>query len=270
MHDRAVETIDHSALKSLAIAWLFSQRCRVVATEVTTAVPRWRVDAAGWREGGLRDESIAVECKQSRADFFRDDEQRDELVAERDRLLAKRRQLEESRLKVFEPHLCRRDESLFTDAADWDFTASRDDGYRRVLLDLRRVDQRLHGQTKFCLMTRYRLADRLYILAPRGMLRPREIPEGWGLLEALRDDSRRTNAADGDRGIARGVRAPCSESCALHRDQAAGHRPYTSGQAPVAQSDQSSRLLSGRSVVRIHAGALPLATRLRQFAEKGE
>lgn len=191
-----METLDHRALKSLALAWLFAQRCRVVATEVTTAVPRWRVDAAGWREGGIRDESIAIECKQSRADFFRDDEQRDELVAERERLLGKRRQLEESRLKVFEPHLCRRDESLFAEAADWDFTASRDDGYRRVLLDLRRVDQRLHGQTKFCLMTRYRLADRLYILAPRGMLRPREMPEGWGLLEALRDDSRRTDATD--------------------------------------------------------------------------
>lgn len=193
-----METIDHRALKSLAIAWLFAQRCRVVATEVTTAVPRWRVDAAGWREGGLRDESVAIECKQSRADFFRDDEQRDELVAERERLLAKRRTLEESRLKVYEPHLCRRDESLFSEAADWDFTASRDDGYRRVLLDLRRVDQRIHGQTKFCLMTRYRLADRLYILAPRGMLRPREIPEGWGLLEALRDDSRRTGSADAE------------------------------------------------------------------------
>lgn len=193
-----METIDHRALKSLAIAWLFAQRCRVVATEVTTAVPRWRVDAAGWREGGLRDESVAIECKQSRADFFRDDEQRDELVAERERLLAKRRTLEESRLKVYEPHLCRRDESLFSEAADWDFTASRDDGYRRVLLDLRRIDQRIHGQTKFCLMTRYRLADRLYILAPRGMLRPREIPEGWGLLEALRDDSRRTGSADAE------------------------------------------------------------------------
>lgn len=191
-----METLDHRALKSLAIAWMMSQGCRIVAAEVTTAVPRWRVDAAGWREGALVDESIAVECKQSRADFFRDDEARDALVSERERLLRKRREVEESRLKVFEPHLQRRDESLFPDAAAWDFSGSRDDGYRRILLDLRRVDARLHGQTKFCLLARYRLADRLYILAPRGMLRPREIPDGWGLLEALRDDSRRAHAQD--------------------------------------------------------------------------
>ena len=31
-----------------------------------------------------------------------------------------------------------------------------------------------------------------------GLLRPREIPEGWGLLEALRDDSRRAGSADAE------------------------------------------------------------------------
>jgi hypothetical protein len=45
------------------------------------------------------------------------------------------------------------------------------------------LDRQLHGETKFFMVARYRLADRLYIAAPRGMIRPRELPRGWGLLE---------------------------------------------------------------------------------------
>jgi hypothetical protein len=33
------------------------------------------------------------------------------------------------------------------------------------------------------MMSRYALADRLYVLAPRGVIRPRELPLGWGLME---------------------------------------------------------------------------------------
>jgi hypothetical protein len=41
----------------------------------------------------------------------------------------------------------------------------------------------LHGETKFFLAARYALADRLFIAAPRGLLRRSEVPPGWGLLE---------------------------------------------------------------------------------------
>jgi len=56
-------------------------------------------------------------------------------------------------------------------------------GYRKVLRQLRRIDEKIHGETKFFLMARYRLADQLYLAAPAGMIRPRELPSGWGLLE---------------------------------------------------------------------------------------
>jgi hypothetical protein len=45
------------------------------------------------------------------------------------------------------------------------------------------LDRMLHGETKFCMAARYALADRLYIAAPRGLIRRRELPPGWGLLE---------------------------------------------------------------------------------------
>ena len=48
------------------------------------------------------------------------------------------------------------------------------------------MDEMLHGETKFCLIARYQLADRLYIAAPRGLIEPRELSPGWGLLECSR------------------------------------------------------------------------------------
>lgn len=92
--------------------------------------------------------------------------------------------LEDQIVKVCEPHLRQSGSKLFTELEDWDFSASRVGSYRAVLRDLRRIDQRLHGESKFWLLAQYRLADWLYLAAPRGMIRSSELPEGWGLLEA--------------------------------------------------------------------------------------
>ena len=82
-----------------------------------------------------------------------------------------------------EPHLRQGDSALFAEFEHWDFERSQLPGYHAVLDRLRRIDESLHGGTKFHTMARYRLADRLYIAAPQGMIRKRELPPGWGLLE---------------------------------------------------------------------------------------
>ena len=186
-----METLDHRALKALALRWLWHAGCRAVALEVTGPIPRWRFDAAGWRHSKLQSEGIVIECKQSRADFLRDNGSLSELFAERDRLRLRRAHIEETRIKVYEPHLRRTEPGLFEERSSWEFAHSRLADYRRVLVGLRKVDLALHGETKFCMMVRYRLADRCYLLCPQGMIRPRELPEGWGLLECPRHIARR-------------------------------------------------------------------------------
>jgi hypothetical protein len=52
-----------------------------------------------------------------------------------------------------------------------------------VLRQLAKVEERLHGQTKFNLIARWRLADELWVLAAAGVVRAREVPAGWGLAE---------------------------------------------------------------------------------------
>lgn len=222
------ETLDHLALKRLAVAWLWRLGCRVVATEVRCPIGRYRVDVAGWFDrpiegllaraaSGRRDEgglwasvegerrtrasgpegwrTVIIECKQSRADLLRDGSDPEALRAERERLERRRREIEETRVKRHEPELRRESSSLFDELAEWDFSKSRLASYRAVLREIERVDRALYGETKFARFARYRLADRLLLFTPAGLIRERERPEGWGLVECHRRPLRRERAA---------------------------------------------------------------------------
>ena len=201
-----METREHLGLKELASAWLLSMGCRAVAHEVPCPIARFRVDAAGWAEHDWRlgadpaahasifaaeragdahraPRTVVVECKASRADFLRDDLRVDDLLAERERLLGRKAEIERDLIPVHEPHLRRAEGALFEESASWDFEKSRLLPYRRVLRQLAKLEERLHGQTKFNLIARWRLADELWILAATGVVRPREVPAGWGLAE---------------------------------------------------------------------------------------
>lgn len=233
-----MESKTHRLLKALAIGWLRSLGCRAVATEVACPIGRFRVDVAGWldhvegdalpealsteppagttpslfdaepvrgdasraprRRGPRRPRVILVECKQSRGDFFRNDESREALLAERERLRRSAHRIEELRIKRHEPHLRKVEAGLFEDAESWDFSATRIGAYREALARIDRIERDLYGRSKFDLCRRYRLGDHLAVLCPRGLIRPRELPEGWGLLEC-------------DRRVLRALRGPGAE-----------------------------------------------------------
>jgi nucleoside-diphosphate-sugar epimerase len=88
-----------------------------VAHEVPCPIARFRVDAAGWAEHDWRlgadpashasifaaeragdahraPRTVVVECKASRADFLRDDLRVDDLLAERERLLGRKAEID--------------------------------------------------------------------------------------------------------------------------------------------------------------------------------
>lgn len=233
-----METPAHRRLKQLALAFLRERGCQAVATEVRCPIARYRVDVAGFTDGAgraarrdagrVRDpgpgscRTVLIECKQARADFLRDRRDQDRLLRERESLERIRAGLEENRIRVEEPELRRNGTSLFPELDDWDYASSRLPAYREVLRRLRRLDRRLHGETKFCMTARYALADRLYIAAPRGMIRRRELPPGWGLLEcparAMKDDEVRADLF-GDPVLQVAVRAPARVSKAAFRQR---------------------------------------------------
>lgn len=202
----------------MALAYLVTRGFDAAALEVRCPASRYRVDAAGYLDTAFpatadpaavdpdpafdplhnlfvsarsnRDarrlpepRTVIIECKQARSDFMRDRQNVNTLLTERERLVA-RRMLIEQRLMADHPELRQSGTALFADLESWDFGATGVRSYRRCLRDLRRVDARLYSETKFYLAAQHRLADRLYLLMPRGVISSREAPAGWGLIEA--------------------------------------------------------------------------------------
>ena len=198
------ETKRHLQLKDIALAWLRAVGCRAVALEVSCPFHRYRFDALGWLDhaddpraiaafgppqcAGSDDSPraprvIAVECKQSRADFASDDADPGELAKSKAYLLERRRVIEDLRVKVRESHLKVEGSSLFEELATWEFGQSKITAYRNVVSELESIDAKLGIDTKFAQLARWRTADHLVVMTPAGLLRPREVPSGWGLIE---------------------------------------------------------------------------------------
>lgn len=155
---------------------------------------------------------VVIECKQARADLVRDIDDLAKLLDLRDRLATRRASLEAAILADGDPGLRVHHHSLFSDAPECstdpagpevggelreggmrpvttpdgthaDFSRVHNHDYRRLLARIAKVEQKIHGQTKFFRLARYHAADRLYVLTFRDLARPRELPTGWGLLE---------------------------------------------------------------------------------------
>jgi hypothetical protein len=185
-HERIMETMRHSNLKRLALAFLaaeYGSAFVAAATEVRCPIARFRIDVVGCLRTAGKWLTLAIECKQSRADFLSDRSEPHPLLEEQLALRGIVESVQRHRVPRLEPHLRRAGTSLFPELDEWDFSASRLDGYLRMAKRLARMEARRRTQIKFALMSRYRSADLLYLAAPCGMIHPREVPQGWGLLE---------------------------------------------------------------------------------------
>jgi len=223
-----METVAHSTIKRLALAYLKHEGYAISACEVRSPIARWIADVAGWRDAVIecadagafrrvrleRSQTVIIECKQSRTDFLRDSRKLDALLALRDRLQGIRRSIESHRIKLLEPQLRVEGTSLFAELDDWDFASSRLPSYRRVMQRIERVDARIYGQTKFFRMAHYALADRLYLAAPSGLIRKREVPDGWGLLQTSEGPPRRDAPC-----LVESVAAPLLVTRDMHRQR---------------------------------------------------
>jgi len=191
----------HRRLKTLAMVFLREHLVHAAAMEVRCPISRYRVDVAGIRDAARLGRSartgpvngakpaaqsacsIMIECKAARSDFLSDNHITPRLLRRRCELDAMRRSIEQHRIPFEEPHLRRHGSSLFPELDEWDYHASELASYREVMRKLRRIEAQLYGETKFHMIARYQLADRLYVAAPQGMIRRGELPTGWGLLE---------------------------------------------------------------------------------------
>lgn len=130
--------------------------------------------------------TVLVECKASRADFLSDGDELDRAASEHRRLRERLDRMHRELVPRWEPHLQRHGETLFAQTDGWDIDRSRLQSVREARRDERLARLALEGRVKFDRMARWRLADRLYLCCPSGMVRASEVPAGWGLLEVTR------------------------------------------------------------------------------------
>jgi hypothetical protein len=182
-----METPLHRVLKIVSARLIGEMGYALHADEVAAPVARFRADVAGVTlERGRPRAAVMVECKASRADFLRDASDLTMLLRQRTQTRDLADRIEREFVRVIEPDLCRQ-ASLFEDCpelAEWEYSSSRLTSYALVQRALRRLDARIHGSTKFFNLGRYQQATRLFVAVPRGLVRPAELPAGWGLIEA--------------------------------------------------------------------------------------
>ena len=123
---------------------------------------------------------VIFECKQSRPDLLRD-------IAEIDAMRHKLRELQQRRAKL--------EELLLTSLPfapsgrkfalpEWDTLAGEflaHDGYQRLLASIIRIQNQLQNCTKFAWITRYRLANLHYMVAPEKLMTLDELPPWLGV-----------------------------------------------------------------------------------------
>lgn len=182
----ASETAAHLQLKRAALAWAASQGFSARACEIRVPQSSYRADVVAYRpepgrnaEGAIGD-TVIFECKQSRADFLKDaqalDESKERLIQ-----LHRRRDRLESLLGVHYPNL-RRGDSLFPEYESVACETLEHETWQRVTREIRVLENRVHGKTKFAKMARYRTASFLYLVVTDGVMSPHELPLPWGIL----------------------------------------------------------------------------------------
>lgn len=181
----ASESARHLELKRLALMWAMERGFRVAATEVSLPHLCARLDVAACRiesraRAGAITATAIFECKQARADFLRDSRSRVRTL-ERLAALHVRKLRHEANLRPFYLSLHHGD-SLFPELDGCDFIRTGDECYLRVLAEMSALTNRLHAQTKFDDLHRWRAANLSYVVAEPDVVECHELPAGWGLL----------------------------------------------------------------------------------------
>ena len=260
-----METGVHIALKHAAKVFLRERGARAVAAEVRCPLGRRRIDVAGyfprsprhseaesaqvglftggeaglsdhdakrevaspWTKEQLRARTVVIECKATREDFLRDNERRESLSQEAERLRVRQERIEAMLRSKRAPGAEPRERMLFTELEEWDFGACVSPARTQVMGELAIVERKLRAETKFEEMARYRLADCLLIAAPRGAIRKDELPDGWGLAECAPSSLRAwTSESDACPELRVAVRPRALDAPPLWRERLLRHIAY--------------------------------------------
>lgn len=181
----------HERLQKCAFRWALQQGFKVAALDVPFSRMGGRLDVAACkfepvrRRRGinvLRAASVMVfECKADREDFLRDARSEEETRRELESLQRRRAQWEAVLRRDF-PTL-REGETLFPEYDVYRFEEVGGAQYGDLLREIGELSQRLYVRSKFAKLAQRKPGNLQYVVADSGVVRPEELPSGWGLLE---------------------------------------------------------------------------------------
>ena len=193
------ESAAHLELKRLSLIWAQANGYPVVGTEVSLPNLRFRLDAAAYRPGSVRllrfDETsrknrwinqatlgltAVFECKANRADLIRDCRISVQL-SEKIQALSEAKLELEKQLRITAPSLLNGD-ALWPEYESAAFERCDDPTYHKTVRLLQTLRLQIHGQTKMEKLLKWNAANLHYLVVEPGIVRPEEIPSGWGLL----------------------------------------------------------------------------------------
>lgn len=178
-------------MKRAILGWLLPQNPSGVGSSVPTRISKYCADiAAFWSSPAKKrlmqpDKTVIVEIRRTREQCWPDCSRQEELLP----LLIEQKELRTSlevEIRQDEPEL-RDTDNLFPEYETWRYSESNNRKYRHCLNQIERIEHALYKGSRFEQIRRAHVADFLYLAVPEGTVDPKELADGWGLINVTKD-----------------------------------------------------------------------------------
>ncbi len=186
-------------LRRASLKWLLETgRPTAAALDAATRISKFRADiAAFWSQPvrNMHDEgpsqilrpvrTAIIQCCLTRAECWPDCARSQELLPKLCQL-KEQAQAQEAEIRRDEPEL-RDGASLFEEYAVWRYEDTVNPEYHRIRRAIAKTEHAVYRGSQFERIRQAALADQLYLAVPEGLIQPRELADGWGLLWVRND-----------------------------------------------------------------------------------
>lgn len=178
-------------MKRAILGWLLTQKPSGIGIHVPTRVSKYCADvAAFWSSPAKKrlmqpKKTVIVEIRRTREHCWPDCSRQEELLP----LLIEQKDLRaslEEEIRQNEPELKDTD-NLFPEYETWRYSESKNRKYRRCLNQIEKIEHALYQGSRFEQIRRAHVADFLYLAVPEGTVNPKELADGWGLINVKSD-----------------------------------------------------------------------------------
>jgi hypothetical protein len=181
-------------LRRASLKWLLETgRPTAAALDVVTRISKFRADIAAFWSQPVRNvldegpnqilrpvRTAIVQCCLTRAECWPDCVRSQELLPKLCQL-KEQAQEAEAEIRRNEPEL-RDGAALFEEYAVWRYEDTANPEYHRLRRAIAKTEHAIYRGSQFERIRQAALADQLYLAVPEGLILPRELADGWGLL----------------------------------------------------------------------------------------